>query len=459
MVPGCFFRFRRGLEIWLQSALVNAYDRMTVSLDIPWYRIAFGSAVLGLAGAVSYSAGIFWLASSYGISTNPQEIGRAIALEPDNAQHHHRLGHMLQNSLLGENLQEGIEHYRRATQLNPRSARYWMDLAVAYEQAGRATEAGQAFENAKASYPMSAEVAWNYGNFLVRREELSLGFAEIKHALALDPRLAPLAVSVSWRVTSDPERILAEVLPRGSRFYYAAMQYFVSRQELDPALTAWRGLLDLKEPLELQRVFPLLDRLTQQDRIDDAIEVWQQALQAAGRDQWHPAEHSLVWNGGFEYDLLRGGFGWRQHRIAGATFDFDTTTYRSGARSLQIRFDGTANMDFQHLVQYVPVRPRNRYRFAGFLRTEGISTDSGIRFRIFDPKRRAALDILTPGLVGSEPWVLQEAEITTGSETRLLAIALRRLPSRKFDNKLRGTVWVDDVSLTAVSTPARRQTQ
>jgi hypothetical protein len=334
-----------------------------------------------------------------------------------------------------------------------------MDLAVAYEQAGRATEARQAFENAKASYPMSAQVAWNYGNFLVRREELSLGFAEIRHALTLDPRLTSLAVSVSWRVTSDPERILAEVLPRGSRFYYAAMQYFVSRQELDPALTAWGGLLNLKEPLELQRVFPLLDRLTQQDRIDDAIEVWQQALQAAGRDQWRPAEHSLVWNGGFEYDLLRGGFGWRQHRIAGATFDFDTTTYRSGARSLQIRFDGTANMDFQHLVQYVPVRPRNRYRFAGFLRTEGISTDSGIRFRIFDPKQRAALDILTPGLVGSEPWVLQEAEIITGSETRLLAIALRRLPSRKFDNKLRGTAWLDDVSLTAVSTPARRQTQ
>lgn len=156
---------------------------------------------------------------------------------------------------------------------------------------------------------------------------------------------------------------------------------------------------------------------------------------------------------------MRGGFGWRQHRIAGATFDFDTTTYQSGARSLQIRFDGTANRDFQHLVQYVPVRPRNRYRFTAFLRTEGISTDSGIRFRIFDPKRRAALDILTPGLVGSEPWVLQEAEIATGSETRLLAIALRRLPSRKFDNKLRGTAWLDDVSLTAVSTPARGQTQ
>jgi hypothetical protein len=33
----------------------------------------------------------------------------------------------------------------------------------------------------------------------------------------------------------------------------------------------------------------------------------------------------------------------------------------------------------------------------------------------------------------------------------LLIIALRRVPSWKFDNKLRGTVWVDDVSLVPVA--------
>jgi hypothetical protein len=57
---------------------------------------------------------------------------------------------------------------------------------------------------------------------------------------------------------------------------------------------------------------------------------------------------------------------------------------------------------------------------------------------------------LTPGLTGTHPWSLVDAELTTGPETRVLAIVLRRVPSRKFDNKLQGTVWVDDVSLTSL---------
>jgi hypothetical protein len=55
---------------------------------------------------------------------------------------------------------------------------------------------------------------------------------------------------------------------------------------------------------------------------------------------------------------------------------------------------------------------------------------------------------LTRDLTGTHPWSLIDAELTTGPETHLLAIVLRRIPSRKFDNKLQGTVWVDDVSLT-----------
>jgi hypothetical protein len=99
------------------------------------------------------------------------------------------------------------------------------------------------------------------------------------------------------------------------------------------------------------------------------------------------------------------------------------------------------------LLQFTAVEPRHRYHFGAYLRLEGISTDSGIRFAVYDSFRPAAPQILTPDLIGSHPWSLVEAEVVTGPETHLLVIALRRIPSWKFDNKLRGTVWVDDVSL------------
>lgn len=67
------------------------------------------------------------------------------------------------------------------------------------------------------------------------------------------------------------------------------------------------------------------------------------------------------------------------------------------------------------------------------------------------------MNLLTPNLVGSEPWALNEADFSTGPGTHSIKIALRRLPSSKFDNKIRGTVWLDDVSLIPLAEePARR---
>jgi hypothetical protein len=47
----------------------------------------------------------------------------------------------------------------------------------------------------------------------------------------------------------------------------------------------------------------------------------------------------------------------------------------------------------------------------------------------------------------TQPWLATDADITTGPQTHILEIQIRRLPSRLFNNKLSGSVWVDDVSL------------
>lgn len=418
-----------------------------------WLLVA---GVLLVAGALCVEAGKHWLAEHWAHSPDPQDWGLAAELQPDNAGYWYRLGQFRQSDFEQTDLNQAILHYHRATQLNPRSSLYWMGLASAFEMKGEPGRAQQAFEKAKSAHPVSSKVAWRYGNFLLRQGQLTPAFAEIRRSLASDPRLAGFAVGLCWRASQDVERILDEVLPPEKDFYLEALRYFASQREIGAALSAWEKLLTLHQPLDLPQAFPLVERLIEASRMDEAEEVWQQACRAAGRLP-DVAASTLVWNGGFEFNLLQGGFGWRQRPHGSYEYGFDIRTYRSGARSLRVRFGGTHNVDFQHLFQYVPVEPRTRYRFSAALRTEAISTDSGMRFRIFDPKHRAALDTLTPSLVGSQPWTLQQTEFTTGPETRLLVIALRRLPSRKFDNKLRGTVWVDDVSLAPVLTFGRRE--
>jgi tetratricopeptide (TPR) repeat protein len=425
----------------------------TVNLVGQW---AFLIGVLLGATTLTVLAGKNWVAEEWALSSQPDNWLRASRLEPGNAEYWFRLGRDRQLDFEHSDLPLAITYYRRAVAIDPHSATYWMNLASAYETAGDLAGAQKAFGAAELAYPISGEVAWRYGNFLLRHGALSEGFFEIYRAIATNSQLAGPAVIRSLRVSGNMDRVLDEALPAHADVYLEALDSLVAEREIDAALAVWRRLAELRPSFEMRRAFTLLDALISQDRIEEAQRVWQQALNLAGQRARLSSGGSLVWDGGFEGNLVNGGFGWRQLLVAEASFQSDTSTFHSGSRSLRISFDGGSNLDFSHLVQYVPVEPGTRYRFAAYLRTEEISTDSGIRFWISDPHHTGVVDLLTQDLVGTHPWSLLETAVTTGPQTRVLAIWLRRLPSRKFDNKLRGTVWIDDVSLTPVLQEAGR---
>ncbi len=402
---------------------------------------------LGVAGTVSYTVGKVFLADRWNRSSNPASWLRAAAIEPGYGEYWHHLGLYRQWDFEGADLTLAQEYYVKAVQTNARSSRYWMDLASAYEQAGEIARAQEAFEKARADYPISAEVKWNYGNFLLRQGEVSQGFSQVRRAIDTDPGLIPLAISRCWHSSPDVNRLLDEVLPADVDAYFSALDFFSFAHDVDSGLKVWSRLLTLGKTLSLKRVSPFFDEMIEEQRTGDAHLVWKQALPAAGLPFVEPPNHSVVWNGGFEQDPAGGGFDWRETSVTGAVMEIDTTVFHSGARSMRVDFGGGSNLDFMHIFQYAPVEPNRTYHFRAFLRTEGISTESGLRFSLSDPYSGGAVGVLTADLTGTQPWTAVEANITTGPTSRVMLIQLRRLPSRLFDNKLSGTVWVDDVSL------------
>jgi hypothetical protein len=56
-------------------------------------------------------------------------------------------------------------------------------------------------------YPLSADVAWSFGNFLLRQGEAEAGFAELHKALELDPKRAAEAFSRAMRMQADPNLV------------------------------------------------------------------------------------------------------------------------------------------------------------------------------------------------------------------------------------------------------------
>ena len=207
-------------------------------------------------------------------------------------------------------------------------------------------------------------------------------------------------------------------------------------------------------PIKMPEITLLVDVLIKQDRIAEAQQTWRQVLEASNWPE-DPSNGSLILNGGFEHDIANGGFDWREMDISGARFDFDDAIAHSGSRSLRIQFDGTANLDFENVFQFVAVHSATRYHLSAYVRTDGISTDRGVRFEIFDPRHPSQVQVVTQELTGTNPWTLVQAELVTRPDTQFVQLTLQRVPSWKFDNKLSGTVWIDDVVLTPVPTRAK----
>jgi len=418
-----------------------------------WRWLAF-AATVAAAGSLAFSGARHAVAAHWAGSTHPAKWLRAAQIESSNADLWYELARYRQLDFEHSDLPLALDYYRRATSLNPGSPYYWMDFASAYDSAGDVAEAEQAFRKARELYPISADAAWRFGNFLLRQGRVPEAFQQIHDALAVDSKLTVSAISVCWRSTRDIDQILKAVLPDGPDENWGAIQFFVQAREPLAAMAVWKRIAAHHDSFPAADAFPLLDMLIATGHMDEARVVWNQALQAAAVPSESDASGSLVWNGGFENEPLDGGFDWRFLPIEGAEMTWDEEYLHSGRRSLRVDFDGKTNVDFENVWQYVPVSPSTSYRFSAFFRTEDITTDSGIHFDIREVSRSGTPVRSTPNLVGSQNWAEQNLAIVTGPDTSLLQIVLRRTRSDKLGNKIRGTAWIDDVTLVPAANRA-----
>ncbi len=430
---------------------VANFALMRIDLSGTISRLLFGAMVFPLAALLIVSAGAAWLAEHWDGSTDPRLWLRAARLEPASARYWEHLGLYEQWDLLNGGPRQAAADLERAARANSASSRIWLELASAYETMGDAPRARQAYRQAQADYPASSEAAFRYGSFLFRQRDFISGFEEIRRALLVDSSLASSAMAEAWAADPDIDAILASALPAKQENYVPAIQFFLDHKQFDAALAVWARLLKLGDRIEMGEAIPLDNALITQDRLAEARQVWRQALEAAEWPHDRNDSGSFVFNGGFEHDLAQGGFDWRESSIQGARFALDRGVAYSGSRSARIEFDGSANLDYQNLVQYVSVQPGSRYRLLAYLRTDGISTDCGIHLAILDLRHLSQPPVVTSDLTGTNPWTLVQADVATGPGEDLLGIAVQRVPSRKFDNKLHGAVWIDDVSLVPLA--------
>ncbi len=374
---------------------------------------------------------------------------RARRWDPSNPTYPVQLALSLAANSPGADPREVVRLLEESTRLGPRRADTWASLGGGLESAGRISDAVGAYERALDFFPKSPEINWEFANLLIRAGEESRALAPLRQAILGDPSLRTGAFDIAWRAGIPHGQIL-EISSVQQDILSAYLDYLVRTHRLDAAASVWNRLLISPESFDLDAAFRYFDALFYDHRVDGLTTIWADlSRHEPARIHWQPGSANLFMNDGFEDPLVNGGFDWRIAVVEGADVGIDTLSVHNGTRSLFVRFDGTRNLDFGHLLHYVSVKPDTSYRFLAYVRAEGITTDSGPRIAIYDAFDRKALSLETENLLGSTDWREQGLAFYTSPHTNLIVVQVARPPSRKIDNRIAGTLWLDDFSLIA----------
>src|SRR5207244_10039018 len=200
-------------------------------------QVFFAVVCIVFVGLYSYLAFRAYHASRLVVVPDQANIKQAIKLEPSNAEYRELLGRYL--ALSGQNLDGAISNYQAAVDLNPYAARYWLDLASAYQVANRTSEQRESLERAVEADPTTPHVAWEAANFFLVQGDREKALQHFRVVLANDPEKVDAALQLCWRATGDENRILNEALPERPDLYFSFLRLLIHNRETAAAKDVW----------------------------------------------------------------------------------------------------------------------------------------------------------------------------------------------------------------------------
>ena len=414
---------------------------MQVNLDREWKRRAFKAALLGVVavyiGLITREAVGEWLAAH-------ETLGRAQAavhLVPENGEYRYRLGRYYE--LVSRDETAAISQFQRAIALNPHSARYWLDLANAYEVAGNESEQVNAVDRAIAAAPTDPEVAWYAANLYIALDQRERALHELHVVMESSSEAAGPALVLCWRLTQDVHSLLQGVIPSRADDYFSLLSFLTSKSQSEESLAVWDALVALGQPISLEKTFDYIRYLVLHRMPADASHVWWQMASRNGYAAYLPNSTNALVNGNFDLTVLNGGFDWQYHRQSGVTLALDPAESHDGHRTLSITFDGPGVVD-AGISQIIFVHPDTTYEFSCYYKNGEFDGAGGPHFALqdfYDGTTFFESEVLKQ----APDWKQVTSTFTTGSQTNLIALRIRRLPE---SSPIRGKVWISDFRLS-----------
>jgi len=393
------------------------------------------------------------LAQIWASSLNPEVLRRAIALDYSNPELHFALGRVLLLNAQPDTQKVAEQESRKAVSINPHSAIYWSGLGKACYSSGNQPCANAAFREAQELAPKRPEVAWESAVNDVVSDQPQSAVGHLRTFLRLQPDGLDQTFQLLMRGFGDPNLVWHDLLspPADPASKVRFLDYLAANTEFETAGAYWRQLTAENTVFPVAAVIPYLEKLLATGHSQEAAGVWGYTVRQNGLDKQAGGDRSnLVFNGGFEQEPLNAGFDWRFAQQPYLTLDFFDATAHTGARSFRTDFTVPQNSEYEPAYQLVPVVAGQRYELSGYVKSEAITSDSGPRLRVLDPKCPVCLDTATQGTSGTTDWHQVTTQFTAGPTTDLIRLSIWRPRGRSYPMEISGKVWFDDISLRPI---------
>jgi tetratricopeptide (TPR) repeat protein len=415
---------------------------MQIPFDTPARKWLVGGAVIALAAAYVGLAGTLLLAAWFSERVELASLQRAVRLDPGNADYRNHLGRYYE--LVARDPAAAISPYTAAVQLNPHSARYWFDLASAYQVRGDIASQTMALEHAMEADPTTPDVAWEAANLYLVQGQNDKALREFRVVMANDSSLITAAVQFCWRIEPDVDALLRDVIPPHADAYLAFLELLMSKQETAASAKVWDALIQSGQPFQRTYAFEYFTYLIRHQDVDEAVVVWRQAASRFGLNAYLPSPANLVVNGSFSLDILNAGLDWQYQRQRSVELTLDPRVFHGGQRSLLATFDGP-RVDDAGIFQYVPVQPNTTYDLSAYYKSADIEGAGGPHLTVQDMYNPKTIYYESADMTESGFWKSVEGEFTTSADCKLVVLHIRRVPE---GSPIRGKLWVDDFRLT-----------
>jgi tetratricopeptide (TPR) repeat protein len=440
----------------------QAFKPGCISVSLRSWKLRSIASVIALAPILALTGETLRVATaaSLGESHAITKVRWSLRLDPENPELYHRLALVSYHAALSlqstesTRASEVIEALRKALELNPRQASYWSDLAMVCDGLNRQDCAGPAFTQALNLRPMNPHLHWLAANHCLRAGQIEAALGHFQQLLAMDPTYAQDTFHICIRALDNPLTVWERALPRdadvGLKLTY--INVLAEEGHVKSAYEIWARTVNSSSRFLFASVRPFLEKLIAVGHIQEAKAVWLD-LEKLGIVTVSEGEgqDNQIFNGDFERVPLDAGFDWRYVQAHYVSLDFADVSAHRGSRCLRLDFTVGRNEGYEPVYELTPVLSNQSYILTAYVRSEGITSDSGPRLRVVDPACESCLHAASEGTVGTTPWHQVKFTFSTASSTKLAKVSIWRPLGRTYPMIISGAFWLDSVSMKAVA--------